>query len=239
MVKNHLKRLAAPGIWKIKRKERTFITKQSPGPHNIKRSLPVSEILKTILKEVKTRREAKYVINNKSITIDKKPINTIKFSVGLMDVVDLPEKGESYRCLINTRGHIILIKINEKESEIKPLKVTKKSMIHGGKLQITTHDGRNFLDKKLKVNVGDTIVFDLKNKKVLETISFENGSLIFLTEGSHIGKLAKIKEIIIKNDLQKAKIMVEIEGKEYNTLKKYGFVIGKTKPVISLGIKNE
>ena len=35
MGKDHLKRLAAPKNWQIRRKKLTFITKSVPGPHSL------------------------------------------------------------------------------------------------------------------------------------------------------------------------------------------------------------
>ena len=45
----HLKRYFAPKTWKIKRKELTFISRPSPGPHNTAMALPLGVILRDML----------------------------------------------------------------------------------------------------------------------------------------------------------------------------------------------
>lgn len=151
-----------------------------------------------------------------------------------MDVVENTSSKEAFRCLIDKKGHIVLTHVPQKEANIKPLKVVNKSKVKGGKIQVTAHDGRNFLFDKTEINVGDTIIFDLEKKKIVEVLPFAKNSLVLLTDGSHIGHLAKIKEVIRPKNLQKPKVVIDMDGNEYTTLMGYGFVIGKEKPYITI-----
>lgn len=81
MVKNHLKRLAAPKTIELLRKERKFTIKVAPGAHPLDRSLPLASIIRDKLNYAKTRREIKYILNKKETTIDKKLRTDLKFAV--------------------------------------------------------------------------------------------------------------------------------------------------------------
>ena len=56
---NHLKSLAAPKTWPIPRKRFVFVTKQHPGPHTLNSSMPLSVVLRDVLKALSVAREMK------------------------------------------------------------------------------------------------------------------------------------------------------------------------------------
>jgi len=70
--------------------------------------------------------------------------------------------------------------------------------------------GRNILTKE-KVNTGDSIIFDLKNNKVVKIIPLEKGKNAFIFEGKHTGKSGKINEIVKRGGKDIAKISVDDE----------------------------
>jgi len=229
MGKSHLKRIAAPKTWDVRRKTNKFIARPMPGPHSLKASLTINFLLRNVLQCAKTTKEIKLILANNSILIDKKSRKEYKYPVGFMDVVELPSTKEYYRMLYNHKGKLKLINIDSKESKLKLLKVINKSIIKKGKIQITFHDGRNMLLDKFDGKVGDTALFDLEKKEIKKWIPLAENSLIYLSGGGYVGSVAKIKGIIKARDLQKEKVVVEIEGKEYITLSDYAFVIGKDK----------
>ena len=49
MVKNHLKTIAAPKTWPVKRKEKTFILRPQSGPHSLKGAISLNLILIDLL----------------------------------------------------------------------------------------------------------------------------------------------------------------------------------------------
>jgi len=56
----HLKRYNAPKSWAIKRKERKYIMRLSPGPHNKKMSVPLNIVLRDMLSLSDTKKETKF-----------------------------------------------------------------------------------------------------------------------------------------------------------------------------------
>ena len=123
MTKSHLKRLAAPKCWQIKKKKNKYIIKPKPGPHNAKLGTPLSLVLRNLLKNVKTSKEAKYLLNNKDVFINNKIRRDPKFVVGFMDIVSIPLTEENYRVLLNKNGKIYLHPIKEKESKTRLCKI--------------------------------------------------------------------------------------------------------------------
>ena len=107
-------------------------------------------------------------------------------------------------------------------------------MIKKGKLQLTFHDGRTIIMEKFEGNVGDTVLFNLTDKTISKFLPLHKDYLVYLNGGSHIGNICKVKDVLRSEDLQKPKVAVEINGREYLTLTDYAFVVGKDKPDLSL-----
>ena len=232
--KKHLSRLAAPRTWPIERKKSKWISKPSPGPHNIRNSLPLNVVLRDILNHVKNRKETKYVLNNKNILINGIARKDYNFSVGIFDILEIPKLNEQYLVIFNTKGKISVKHIDKSNANLKVSKIIGKTKIKGGKIQINLFDGNNYLLDKNNYNVGDSLVIDLANRKIKTHLPLEKGCFIYLVGGSNVGNIGKVKEIINSKDLQKPKIIFELDGKEHKTLKDYAFVIGKDKPIIEI-----
>lgn len=228
MVKNHLKRIAAPNSWNIKKKENKFIIRPAPGAHPLKFGMPLLTILRDILRYANTKKEAKIILNHKEIIIDGKRRKDCKFLTGIMDVIKIPETKEQFRVLINEKGKLIIKPINNKESEIKLSKITNKQKLGKNKIQLNLSDGRNIIIKENKYQTGDTLVISIPDQNIKEHIKFEKNKLIYLIDGKHAGKSGTLEEI--KED----KIIFKSKNKKFETLKKYALIIGDKKPVITL-----
>ena len=143
----HLKRLPAPKFWPIHRKEAQWIVKPRPGPHKIHQCIPLILIVRDMLQLVKSRREAKIVLSEGQVKVDRKIRKNDDYPVGLMDVIEIPVINASYRVLPALRKGLILHSITSKESESKLCQIINKTTVTGGHLQLNLHDGRNILCK--------------------------------------------------------------------------------------------
>lgn len=237
MGQNHLSRLAAPRSWSLRRKTNKWIARPMPGAHPLEGSFTLSFLLRNILEHAKTTKEVKKILNDGCVLVDGIVRKEYRYSVGLMDVIEIPKLSEAYRIIYDTNGRFSLIKIKKDETKIKLLKIIGKSIIKGSRMQLTFHDGRNLLVDKFDGNVGDSVLFDLSKKNINKVLNLEKDSLVYLSGGSHIGKIAKVKDVLKSKDLQKPKVTVDIDKKQYITLAKYVFVLGKDKPEISLEVK--
>ena len=108
------KRSAAPAFWQIARKDKRFVVRTSPGPHSKSYSYPMLVVLRDILKLTNTRREALSVLHDMKIHVDGRPVRSESFPVGLMDVIDLPTVGKSYR-IVPSGGRLTPVEIPEEE----------------------------------------------------------------------------------------------------------------------------
>ena len=228
MGKNHLKRLAAPKTWQIRRKGLKFITKPIPGPHNLELGMPLSLMMKEVLNYANTTREVKKILNSNEIKIDGKPRKDFRFPVGLFDTIEFVNTNECFRVILNRKGRIDLIKIKKEELLLKPCKIIGKTMVRG-KLQLNLYDGKNiFVDDKA-YKVGDTILLSLPEQKISKHIKLDKKSTIFLVGGKHIGEIGNVEDIIENKIIYKDQNSNLIE-----TSKKYAFVVGDNKSLITL-----
>ncbi|MCL2712111.1 MAG: 30S ribosomal protein S4e [Methanomassiliicoccaceae archaeon] len=226
-----MKRLAAPRSWPLKRKLNVWVTKQSPGPHAVERSLPAAVVLRDMLKVCDTAKEAKRIIGNREILIDGKPLRSHKMPVGIMDVLSIPKMKKNYRMLLTDKGKLTLVEISEAEAKWKLCRLENKTTVSGGKIQMNLHDGRNIIAGNKQYRTGDVLKLDLQAKKVSEAFPLAPGSLAMITDGPHAGRTAVISEYIVTRGPSENIVKFE-DGTE--TVKKHVFVIGVKKASIKM-----
>ncbi len=226
MGKNHLKRLAAPKMWNIKRKGSKLITKPSPGSHSLELGMPLGSILKEVLGYAATTREAKKILSANNVKIDGKIKKDFRLPVGLFDTVEFSSTNEYFRVILNKKGKLDLIKVKKEEALVKPRKVINKTMV-GGKLQLNLNDGKNVIVDKNAYKVGDTVI--LADQKVSNHFRLGKKSSIFLIGGKHGGTSGIVEDIIGNKVIYK-----DQNNNLIATSKQYVFVVGDSKPVISL-----
>ena len=229
----HIKRLNAPRALRIHRKKETWTVKPSPGPHPIEKSIPLSLIVRDILNLASTLRETKRIISNGEILVDGKIKKDYKYPVGLMDIVSIPKIKKDYRVLFDRRGKLTLTEVSSKDSYWKLCQIKNKKAIKGNKRQLNLHDGKNWIVKKDEYKTGDVLKIDFKNNKILDTYEFKKGNVSMITGGSHIGEIANIEKTDVISS-SKSNISVMKGEKEFTTLQKYVFPIGKNNPTIKL-----
>ena len=230
----HLKRLATPRRWAIERKKNKFIARPLSGSHSFENCITLNMLLKDFLKYAKTKKEIKEILNRGKILINGVKRKDHRFSVGVIDVIEISELNERYRLLYNKNNKFYLQPIDKDETEIKPCKVIGKTVISGGKIQLNLNDGRNIISNKA-VKVGDTIVYDLKNKSVKDHIPLAKGAIIYVINGKYTGEVGVVEEIIKGDSSKKAGAVFKVGNSKFETLKDYVIAIGKDKPVIKIG----
>ena len=231
MGKDHIKRIATPRTWEIKRKVTTFITRQNDGAHKISQGMALNVILRDLIGIIKNTKESKYVIKNKTILINNKKARDYRMNVGLFDVITIPDTKENYRMLLNLKGKLYIKKISEKEANITPYKIENKTIIGKNLTQINMSAGKNLRmtnKEAQKFKTGDTIMFDTKNKKIQKHIELKKDALAFFIEGKHIGQ----QGIIIQKTNETYDIKVDEE--KISSIKEKFFIIGDKKSEIEL-----
>ena len=85
----------------------------------------------------------------------------------------------------------------------------------------------------LRIN-NRSILYTEKNS-IKQHLKLEKGVTALIVSGHNTGAVGKIDDIIITRSSQPNQITIEIENRKIPIPKDYIFVVGKEKPVISLG----
>jgi small subunit ribosomal protein S4e len=229
----HLKRLAAPRVLRIHRKERALTIRAAPGPHPLAQSIPLGLLVRDYLGLCDTYKEARKIVSNGDILVDGMKRKNFKFPCGFMDVVSIPKMRKNLRILYDRNGKLTLTPISESDAEWKLCRIQNKTIIKGKKVQLNLHDGKNKLVEKDEYKTGDVLKIGFKEKKIEEVYKFDKGTVSMIIGGSHIGEIASIEEIHMVASSKPN--LVNLKGeKEFSTIAQHVFPIGKTKPAITL-----
>ncbi|NLI62633.1 MAG: 30S ribosomal protein S4e [Methanosarcinaceae archaeon] len=229
----HQKRMSMPTGRRVPKKTNKWVTATAPGPHNKKSSIPLILVIRDLLKVVDTAKEAVRVLSEGKILVDGKVRKSLKFPVGLFDVVSIPDEDRYYRVLQDSKGRLYLNPISKEDAKWKLCKVLNKTTVKGGLVQLNLNDGTNILgsnDYKTK----DTLKLSVPEKEILEKYEYKIGNLVMITGGRHNGDVGRIKDIAIIRSSKNNMVLVTSEnsGKEYETIENYVFVIGEDSPEI-------
>jgi len=237
--RKHLKRLAAPGHWQIKRKVRPFTIRANPGAHSLHEGLPIGVIVRDMLNLTTTLSETRRVIAQGHVSVDGKVRKDYKHTVGLMDVITIPAAKTRLRVVPESRHLLQLLPIPKKEENLKPCKITGKNTVKKGHLQLHLHDGRTILlpveDPKTKpkhpYKTGDTIFIKLPDQSIQNHIPLKEGIIAIITGGDHTGFVGKLLKIDPDNRLG------TLQGSDEKTILtaiRYVFPLGEDESQIKL-----
>ena len=241
--KKHLKRLVAPDFWPVLRKEYKWVVKPSPGPHPIERSIPLLILVRDILGYAETGREARKVIAEGHIKVDGKVRRNYKYPVGLMDVIEIVDTGETFRIVPVPVKFMMPVPISREEASFKLCRIENKTTVHGGNIQLNLHDGRNIIikvadpanpEEDIYKTVG-TVKISIPGQELLDYFPLEEGCTVIVIGGRNVGRVAKL--VSISEGMRHYRKQVTLEdvrgGTFYTTLDKI-MVIGRDKPEITL-----
>lgn len=188
---SHLKRHAIPKSWPIKRKGTAFVVKPMLGFSD---SLPILIILRDLLKVADNRKEVKKMIHQKSILLNGRAVRDEKEGVLLFDVITLVPSKKNYKLTMLQNDKLNVEEIKENEAGVKIAKIVNKKVLRGKKIQLNLSDGRNFLSN-IKCNVNDSVLINLKEKKIEKCLPFVEKSEVIVFDGKHSGEKGKIEKI--------------------------------------------
>ena len=238
----HLRSLVAPEFWPIPVKERFWTVKPSPGPHPIEASIPLAILIRDMMRYATTLREARKIIAKGLIEVDGRVRRNYKYPVGLMDVLHIIPEEKYYRVVPGRPRKLVLVEIPPEEAHLKLLRVKRKTTVKGGHIQLTFHDGGNYLvrvkDPRNPVEAPyrtmDSVLFDLKTRTILEHIPFEPGVLSVVVDGRNVGFLGRIESVQQVFKRRDALVVLSGEGGVTRTVAEYVFPVGREKPLVTV-----
>ena len=218
----HLKSYKMPKGWPLGVKTKVFVSRPMAGPHGIATALPLRVVIRDIFKMTKNATEADKAIKAGKVLVDKVARKEPNFPVGIMDSVEVPEAGKSFRALPGKHG---LEFVEAKDTGQKLCKVTGQTTVKGGKQQLHLHDGRNILLAKNGYKAGDSIVISLPGQKVSKHLKLEEGAKVVVVKGKNKGVSGKLKSMRkARTMLEKSTAVVETKEGEIETLLGYVMV---------------
>ena len=150
-----------------------------------------------------------------------------------MDVVEFEGSSDIYRLVPQNKRILIPIIIDTDEKSKKIVKVTSKTTIKSGKIQLGFHDGRTLITDT-KVNVDDSCLLQIPEQKILELLKLENGCMIIVIRGNNAGQIGHVDKINEGTFSLPKIIDLVINDKKIKIPAELVMVIGKEKPVIKV-----
>ncbi|MHA1234862.1 MAG: 30S ribosomal protein S4e [Promethearchaeota archaeon] len=237
-----LKRLNTPKFLQIKRKHGKFFITPSPGPHPSRFCLPLLHIVRDLLEIVDNHREAKKLIGLGNFKVDGKVVKDRTFPVGLMDVLSITKTNTHYRVLPDSHHGLILHEIPVAESTFKLCRITQKTTLKGGNIQLNLHDGRNIFirvkdPKNPKEDIYkrmDVLKITIPEQEILKVLKFKEGNLAIIISGKNIGQLGKVSTILKRYGPKASTVSIQHNSEHTETLYDYTFIIGEDQSEINL-----
>jgi small subunit ribosomal protein S4e len=166
------------------------------------------------------------------------------FPTGLMDVISIPDVEKWYRVLPHEKG-LFFHPISKDEAALKLCRIENKTILNKGNVQLNLHDGRNLFisvkdPNKMEEDVFDTldtVKINLPNQEILGHMKLAEGASALIVGGKNVGKHGKIVAIEQRQRQKRKNLLVTVEdekGNRFQTTMEYVFVVGDTKPHISL-----
>ncbi|MGI0078778.1 MAG: S4 domain-containing protein [Nitrososphaerales archaeon] len=188
------KRAEVPSFWKISKKDKRFVIRTEPGPHPKGYSYPLLVLIRDVLRLAKTNRVATQALNDGKIMVDGKVVRSPRFPVGLMDVIDIPAIGKSFR-IVPSRGGLEPVEIPSSEKDLKLCIVTNKSTLRRAKTVCGLHDGRVLSPAaEVEIGLGDSCILKVPGQEFQTSFKLTNGELALLTRGERSGEIVTVED---------------------------------------------
>ena len=221
----HQKRLSVPNSWPVERKTNTFTVKAGAGPHG-EAGVPLVVLLRDVLGYVDSTKEARYALNNDSILVNGDAVSDEQRPIGMFDILAFPERGEYFRVFPDEGGRLALTPVDEEAAGSRLGKITNKTVVPGGAVQLTLHDGTNVrVDDDADYETNDSIVVDNETKEIVAHFEYEEGALVTAVAGQHAGQIGEIDAIDVTLGSGDNTVAVAGEDGGYETVEEYVVVI--------------
>ena len=185
----HIKKYTMPRAWPIPRKPQGKQYVAVPS-HATSKGISLLFVLRDILKLARTRKEVRYMTLNGLVKVNNQIRADENFPLQVFDSINLEKANLNYRLEIVNKKYS-LQEISAKEAETKIVKITGKTIIGKGKVQMNLDDGQNILFTKA-FSVGDSVILNTKTGKVDSVLPLKKDAKIEVIRGKHAGEKGKL-----------------------------------------------
>jgi small subunit ribosomal protein S4e len=221
---NHQKRLSVPKSWPVERKTETFTAKAGAGPHG-ESGVPLVVVLRDVLGYVDDSSEAQYAINTDGVLVNGDSVGDVNRPIGMFDILAFPERDEHYRVFPDEGGRLGLTPIAAADADSKLSKVTDKTTVSGGRVQLNFHDGGNIVVEDDVYSGNDSVVIDNETSDVVAHFEYEEGALVTAVAGQHAGDIGRVEEIDVQPGSAQNTVHVDTADGGFETVEEYVVVI--------------
>jgi len=181
----HIKKNTMPRAWPIPRKPqgKRFVAVPS---HAISQGISLLYVLRDILKLARTRKEVRYMVLNGLVKVNNRIRTNENFPLQVFDTLNLEKAKINYRLEIVNKKYS-LQEVSAKEAETKIIKITGKTILPGGKIQMNLDDGQNIIFAKA-FSVGDSVILNTKTGKVDSVLPLKKNAKVEVILGKHAGE---------------------------------------------------
>mmetsp|Transcript_14640 Transcript_14640/g.30689 ORF Transcript_14640/g.30689 Transcript_14640/m.30689 type:complete len:261 (-) Transcript_14640:146-928(-) len=232
--KKHLKRLNAPKAWMLGKMDGIWAPRPSTGPHKLRECLPLVLILRNRLKYALTMQECMSICMERLVQVDGKVRTDETYPAGFMDVISMPQSGDQFRLLYDTKGRFVLHRIKDEEASYKLCRVQKVQMTKKKIPFVVTHDGRTIRYPDPLIKVNDTVKVDVTTNKIIGHIKNEMGNLCMVSKGRNAGRVGTIGHIEKHPGSFDIVQVKDASGNVFATRMQNIFVVGEKKSQVSL-----
>jgi small subunit ribosomal protein S4e len=199
-----------PKRWPIPRKGSVYVVRPNFSLNN---GIPILVVLRDVLKIAQNKKEVKRAIHLREILIDGRAVTDEKRAVTLFDVITIIPSKKHYIVELSKNRKFDVREIKESEANTKVSKIIGKKIMKGKKVQINLNDGNNILSDA-KYSINDSVVINLKNKKIEKHLPLKEHANVMIFDGKHAGQRGIIKKI----DSEHKTVELDIEGKKVSAL---------------------
>ncbi|MFH0836283.1 MAG: S4 domain-containing protein [Candidatus Micrarchaeota archaeon] len=218
----HLKRPASGKFAGLHRKGSVWIEKPLPGPHSKKACIPLSTLVRDLLKLADSSSQSGKLVRSGKILVDGRRVSKVKLPVGLMDLISIPDNQQNYLVGVH-KGVLKLYSV--KDVSVKHCKVVGKKIAGKDKIQLALHDGRVVLTSDKGIKVGDTLKLAVPKQEVKGVLKLDKGALCLVYLGRHSGEVGVLQEVIALEGSRHKDARLKVGDSELVTRKDYLFVI--------------
>ena len=200
----HQTRETIPKEWPLTRKGRKYVvvSRQRNG-------IPLLVVLRDMLKLGRTRKEIKKILNEGNIAVNGKMRKDERFSLLVFDILAIKKINKNYRIILSKRK-FQAEEIKEKDASKRICRINGKKVLGKNKIQLNLNNGNNIICNE-KARIGDSVVIDLNEKKIIKILPMQKNAKVFISVGKHKGESGVIKDIkekaaIIESDKKNVEI---------------------------------